>query len=87
MSHIDDIELEQLLDGNLSLVRSVVVRTHLATCKECQARLEELRKSNEELREMAPFLQKLNEADRQSEATTMEVVTQMFTHGPTDSSN
>ncbi len=87
MSHIDDIELEQLLDSNLSLVRSVVVRAHLASCKECQAKLEELRKTNEELRKMAPILQKLNEADRQSEATTMGVVSQMFTQVPEDSSN
>lgn len=87
MSHIDEIELDQLLDGNLSLVRSVVVRAHLASCKKCQARLEELRKSNEEFRRMAPILQKLNEADRQSEATTMEAVTQMFSHEPKDSSN
>ncbi len=87
MSHIDEIELEQLLDGNLPLVRNLVVRAHLTTCKECQAKLEELRKTNEELRKMAPVLQKLNEADRQSEASTMGVVTQMFSHKAKDSSD
>ncbi len=49
MKHIDEIELEQYLDGNVSLVRRGLISIHLRKCTLCSERLEALRKEREEL--------------------------------------
>lgn len=49
MKHIDEIEMEQYLDGNVSLVRRGLISMHLRKCTLCAERLEALRKEREEL--------------------------------------
>lgn len=49
MKHIDGIEMEQYLDGNVSLIRRGLLSIHLRKCTSCAERLETLRKEREEL--------------------------------------
>ena len=85
MPHIDEIELEQLLDKTLPLLRIPLVKAHLLHCKQCQEKLEAIRKEKEDFRNLLPQLNRLNDADRQSEVTTMQTVSNIFTSKPAKS--
>ena len=85
MSHLKDIELEQILDGTLPLLRRPFANLHLKSCKECQARLDKLRKDNEELKKLFGFMQRLDDADSQSMEATSSRITTIF--GKSDSDN
>lgn len=61
--HLDDMELECHMDGNLSWLAGHRVRGHLAECAECQARLEALRQRRDYLARMREMLARLAEAD------------------------
>ena len=59
MSHVDDGQLNALLDGELSSAEARAVETHLATCADCKRRLEEarafLREANTLLDSLSPL--------------------------------
>ena len=78
MEHVSDIELEQLLDENLPLVKKTFVKLHLKGCPVCQGRMEKLQEERHEFEEIAAVIQKLEEADRKSTQTTRLMVSKVF---------
>ena len=66
MGHIEETELEQLLDGTLPFLRKRLVKRHLAVCLDCSKLMEHIRSERDEFNRMVVELQRLEEADRQS---------------------
>ena len=63
MKHISRINLERLIDDNLSLVQKMLCKHHLAKCSECAAKQETLRQQRQQLLDIAKDLKKLQEAE------------------------
>ena len=63
MKHISDINLQRLLDDNLSLVQRLLCKHHLAKCGECAAKLEDIRQQRRQLLDIAQDLTRLQEAE------------------------
>ena len=63
MKHISEINLQRLLDDNLSLVQKLICKHHLAKCDECAAKLETVRQQRQELLSIAKDLTRLQEAE------------------------
>ena len=78
MKHIDEIELEQMLDGTLPLLRKPFVKLHLGSCEECRKKLEEMREGQEAFQLVAAQMRRLDEADRQSAKYTRQTVTSIY---------
>lgn len=78
MEHVSDLELEQLLDENLPLVKKTFVKLHLKGCPVCQGRMEKLQKERHEFEGIVAIVLKLEEADRKSAETTRQMVTSVF---------
>ncbi len=70
MGHIEETELEQLLDGTLPFLRRRLVKRHLDVCPDCSKRMERIRLEKEEFDRMVVELRRLEEADRQSSKLT-----------------
>ena len=63
MKHISEINLQRLLDDNLSLVQKLICKHHLAKCADCAAKLETVRQQRQELLSIAKDLTRLQEAE------------------------
>ena len=63
MKHISEINLQRLLDDNLSLVQKLICKHHLAKCDECAAKLEAVNTQRQELLSIAKDLTRLQEAE------------------------
>ena len=65
MKHISEINLQRLLDDNLSLVQKLICKHHLAKCDECAAKLEAVKTQRQQLLSMsiAKDLTRLQEAE------------------------
>ena len=53
MKHISEINLQRLLDDNLSLVQKLICKHHLAKCDECAAKLEAVKTQRQQLLSIA----------------------------------
>ena len=78
MEHVSNIELEQLLDETLPLVKKTFVKLHLKGCPVCQGRMEKLQEERHEFEGIVAIVRKLEEADRKSTQTTRLMVTKVF---------
>ena len=63
MKHISEINLQRLLDDNLSLVQKLICKHHLAKCDECAAKLESVKTQRQQLLSIAKDLTRLQEAE------------------------
>ena len=63
MKHISEINLQRLLDDNLSLVQKLLCKHHLTKCNECVAKLEAVRQQRQQLLDIAKDLTRLQEAE------------------------
>lgn len=70
MGHIEETELEQLLDGTLPFLRRRLVKRHLDVCHDCSKRMERICLERDEFNRMVVELRRLEEADRQSSKLT-----------------
>ena len=81
MAHISDIDLERLLDDNLSLLAKIVARKHLDECGECAKHLEEAKDRRVFLKKMQSGLTALVEADHAVEHSKCETIQALRGHG------
>lgn len=86
MGHIEETELEQLLDDTLPFLRKAFVKHHLADCPECAKRMERIRAEKEEFDRMVAVLHRLEEADKQSEKS-IDCIRHSFESSSSDSSD
>lgn len=86
MGHIEETELEQLLDGTLPFLRTRLLKLHLAYCPECAERMERIRLEKEEFDRMVVVLHRLEEADKQSEKN-IDCIRHSFESSSSDSSD
>ena len=63
MKHISEINLQRLLDDNLSLVQKLICNHHLSKCGECSARLEAVKAQRRQLLSISKDLARLQEAE------------------------
>jgi hypothetical protein len=78
MEHVSDVELEQLLDETLPLVKKTFVKLHLKGCPVCQGRMAKQQEERHEFEAIIAVARKLEEADRKSTQATHLMVTKVF---------
>ena len=71
MKHISEINLQRLLDDNLSLVQKLICKHHLAKCADCAAKLEAVKTQRQELLSIAQNLNRLQEAETAISKTSL----------------
>ena len=64
--HLEEIELESYLDGQLSWLSRRRVQGHVESCESCRARLEALRARRGYLERMRGQVERVEEADGQA---------------------
>lgn len=70
MKHISDINLQRLLDDNLSFIKKLLCKHHLELCEQCRDRLEALKLQRKELLDIAEDMHRLEEAETAISKTT-----------------
>lgn len=80
MAHITDIDLERLLDDNLSLIGKMLAQKHLEGCEECSKRLAEAQGRRAFLKRMQTGLQELAKADEAVEKSKCETIQALRVH-------
>ena len=65
MQHLNDIELERFMDGNLSFFKRFLIKRHLASCETCRKRLKDNTTTRTSLLDLSKELERFRQAEQE----------------------